>query len=83
MCVCGYSMELDIGLLMRVPCIPLVRASVIFVCGLEIDLSLHKADEHGLLIDLPLQLKTTSSFQRRCSHSTTKEMEVYLKIVAR
>lgn len=39
---------------MRLPCIPLVGASVIFVGGLEINLSLHKADEHSFVIDLPL-----------------------------
>lgn len=41
---------------MRLPCIPLVRASIIFVGGLEINLSLLKANEHSLLIDLPLEL---------------------------
>lgn len=44
------------GFHISLPCIPLVRASVIFVGGLEINLSLHKANEHSLLVDLPLEL---------------------------
>lgn len=43
------------------PCIPFVRAGVILVGGLEINLSLHKANKHSLLIDLPLELWTTSA----------------------
>lgn len=46
---------------MRLPCIPLVRAGVIFVGGREINLSLHKANEHSFLIDLPLELMTIYS----------------------
>lgn len=47
------------GLRGKLPCIPLVRAGVVLVGGLEIDLSLHKADKHSFLIDLPLELRST------------------------
>lgn len=47
---------------MILPCIPLVGAGVIFVGGLEINLSLHKANKHSLLIDLPLELRTICSW---------------------
>jgi len=50
------------GLYMRLPCIPLVRAGVIFIGGLEINLSLHKANKHSLLVDLPLELRTSCSW---------------------
>lgn len=43
----------------RLPCIPIVRASVIFVGGLEINLPLLKSHKHSLLVDLPLELMTT------------------------
>lgn len=41
------------------PCIPLIWASVVFVCWLEINLSLREAHKHNLLIHLPFQLKHT------------------------
>lgn len=47
---------------MRLPCIPQVGAGVIFVGGLEINLSLYKADKYSLLIDLPLELRIICSW---------------------
>lgn len=46
---------------MTLPCIPLVRAGVIFIGGLEVDRPLDKANKHGLLIHLPLELRTSCS----------------------
>lgn len=55
------------------PCIPLVRAGVIFIGGLEINLALHKANKHSLLIDLPLELKTICRWLGIIAHNTHDE----------